>query len=78
MSRLVISTDMDGTLLDHDSYDFASALPFLQQLSAVGIPDILNTSKTVIYDVTGGFRAVMHSDVLQMIILVNALVLLFG
>ncbi|MFT5013082.1 MAG: mannosyl-3-phosphoglycerate phosphatase [Patiriisocius sp.] len=46
MSRLVISTDMDGTLLGHHSYDYAVAQPLLAALTAKKIPVILNTSKT--------------------------------
>tara|TARA_R110002072_G_scaffold51389_9_gene137965 strand:+ start:4836 stop:5624 length:789 start_codon:yes stop_codon:yes gene_type:complete len=46
MKRIIISTDMDGTLLDHDSYDCAPALPLLRKLANADIPVILNTSKT--------------------------------
>jgi len=46
MNRIVISTDMDGTLLGHDSYDCTPALPLLDKLSKADIPVILNTSKT--------------------------------
>ena len=45
-SRLVIFTDLDGTLLDHDSYDFKPAtavLHRLRQLNAIVIP---TSSKT--------------------------------
>ncbi|WP_026375000.1 HAD-IIB family hydrolase [Aestuariibacter salexigens] len=45
-TRFVIFTDMDGTLLDHDSYSHADADPLLQQLQRVDIPVIPNTSKT--------------------------------
>ncbi|MBV1789660.1 HAD-IIB family hydrolase [Marinobacterium sp. D7] len=43
---LLIVTDLDGTLLDHDSYSFAAARPALERAYAAGIPVIANTSKT--------------------------------
>lgn len=43
--RLVF-TDLDGTLLDHDSYSFEAARPALDLLKARGIPVILASSKT--------------------------------
>ncbi|GGB97032.1 mannosyl-3-phosphoglycerate phosphatase [Marinobacterium zhoushanense] len=43
---LLIVTDLDGTLLDHDSYSFAPARPALERAYAAGIPVIANTSKT--------------------------------
>ena len=43
---LVLFTDLDGTLLDHYSYSFESALPALNALSRLNIPWIPNTSKT--------------------------------
>ncbi|MBW2940769.1 HAD-IIB family hydrolase [Zhongshania aquimaris] len=42
----VIFTDLDGTLLDHDSYSFAAAAPALAQIAAQSIVWVLNTSKT--------------------------------
>ncbi len=44
---LVVYTDLDGTLLDHDSYSFAPALPALQRLASLHIPVIPVTSKTL-------------------------------
>lgn len=44
--RLLIFTDLDGTLLDHDTYDFSPALPALEALRAVKAPLILCSSKT--------------------------------
>lgn len=44
--QYLIYTDMDGTLLDHDTYSFAPAQCALSKLDAQGIPVILNTSKT--------------------------------
>ncbi|RKE85118.1 HAD-IIB family hydrolase [Rhizobium sp. AG855] len=43
--KLVFS-DLDGTLLDHDSYSFEAARPALDLLKARGIPLILASSKT--------------------------------
>lgn len=43
---LIVYTDMDGTLLDHHSYDYRPAQPALARLAALTIPVVLNTSKT--------------------------------
>jgi len=43
---LLIVTDLDGTLLDHDSYSFDAARPALHRARAADIPVIPNTSKT--------------------------------
>ncbi len=45
-SRLLVFTDLDGTLLDHSTYSFAAAGPALLELRERGIPLILCTSKT--------------------------------
>lgn len=45
MKKLVF-TDMDGTLLDHHTYDFAPVLPTIDELKKRNIPLILTTSKT--------------------------------
>ncbi len=44
--RLIIVTDLDGTLLDHHTYSFQAAKPALDTLKRVGIPLVLATSKT--------------------------------
>jgi mannosyl-3-phosphoglycerate phosphatase len=44
--RWLVFSDLDGTLLNHHDYGFDSALPLLQKLDAMGIPVIINTSKT--------------------------------
>lgn len=44
---LLVFTDLDGTLLDHDSYSFAAARPALERLAALGVPVIPVTSKTL-------------------------------
>ncbi|MCB1477959.1 MAG: HAD-IIB family hydrolase [Rhodobiaceae bacterium] len=44
--RLVVFTDLDGTLLDHASYSHEAAEPALGLLRKLGIPLILASSKT--------------------------------
>ncbi|MGM0768947.1 MAG: HAD-IIB family hydrolase [Pseudomonadota bacterium] len=44
--HLLVFTDLDGTLLNHDTYDWKSAAPALGRLSKARIPLILNSSKT--------------------------------
>jgi mannosyl-3-phosphoglycerate phosphatase len=44
--ELVVFTDLDGTLLDADTYDFAPARPALQALRARSVPLVLCSSKT--------------------------------
>jgi len=46
MERLVVFTDLDGTLLDHHTYKWTAAEPALRQLRGRGIPVVLCTSKT--------------------------------
>ncbi len=43
---MIVFTDLDGTLLDHDNYDFSPALPALTRLKDIGIPVVLASSKT--------------------------------
>ena len=43
---LILITDLDGTLLDHDTYQFDAARPALSLLKQLHIPLILNSSKT--------------------------------
>lgn len=43
----LVSTDLDGTLLDHHTYSWHAALPALQKCSELAIPVVLNTSKTL-------------------------------
>jgi len=45
-TNYLISTDLDGTLLDHYDYSWSAALPSLQRCRDEGITVILNTSKT--------------------------------
>lgn len=44
--RVLIFTDLDGSLLDHDRYSFEGALPALARIKKSGIPLVLTTSKT--------------------------------
>ena len=46
MQGLVIFSDLDGTLLDHATYEAGPALPVLARLRAMGVPLVLATSKT--------------------------------
>lgn len=48
MNRLLplILTDLDGSLLDHHSYDFEPARPLIEQLKQLAVPVIPCTSKT--------------------------------
>ncbi|ARE38723.1 Putative mannosyl-3-phosphoglycerate phosphatase [Rhodovulum sp. P5] len=43
---LLVFSDLDGTLLDHDDYSYEAAKPALERLRAAGIPVILASSKT--------------------------------
>jgi len=42
----LISSDLDGTLIDHHSYSYEAALPAVRRCQSLGIAIILNTSKT--------------------------------
>jgi mannosyl-3-phosphoglycerate phosphatase len=46
MKKLIIFTDLDGTLLDHYTYSFEKALPALTLLKEKNIPLIICSSKT--------------------------------
>ena len=46
MNDWMIFTDLDGTLLDHNDYSFAQALPALEKIRKQHIPLIINSSKT--------------------------------
>ncbi len=47
-NSIVVCTDLDGTLLDHDSYSFNAAKPTLEFIRNNQIPLIFTTSKTAI------------------------------
>ena len=46
MNRLIIFTDLDGTLLDHATYSFEKAQPALNRLKQNNIPLVICSSKT--------------------------------
>lgn len=46
LKNVLVFSDLDGTLLDHNTYSFTAALPMLQKLRSMHIPVIPNTSKT--------------------------------
>ena len=43
---LMIFSDLDGTLLDHETYDWSPAAPALAALAEMGAPVVLASSKT--------------------------------
>ncbi len=45
-ARIIVFTDLDGTLLDHRTYSFEPAQPALRLLRQKGIPLIICSSKT--------------------------------
>ncbi len=45
-TRLLVFSDLDGTLLDHENYSFEAARPALERLQRQQIPLVLNSSKT--------------------------------
>ncbi len=45
-NRLLVFTDLDGTLLDFRTYSFAAALPALNALKERGMPLVIVSSKT--------------------------------
>ena len=58
ISQPLIFTDLDGTLLDHDSYECDVIKPFLAELNDTGINVIFNTSKTFaeVIDIQAGLE----------------------
>lgn len=46
MARIIIFTDLDGTLLHPNIYSFAKARPALNLIKEEGIPLVLCSSKT--------------------------------
>jgi mannosyl-3-phosphoglycerate phosphatase len=45
-THLIVITDLDGTLLDEQSYRYDASLPAVRTLQALGIPLVLCSSKT--------------------------------
>lgn len=46
MTRIIVVSDLDGTLLNHHDYGFEAARPALAELRRRAIPLVLNSSKT--------------------------------
>ncbi len=46
MNKLIIFTDLDGTLLDYSAYSFETAMPALELIRQQSVPLILCSSKT--------------------------------
>lgn len=44
--KLLVFTDLDGSLMEHESYSIAAARPALKELSRRGIVMVMNSSKT--------------------------------
>jgi mannosyl-3-phosphoglycerate phosphatase len=44
--RYIVFTDLDGTLIDHDTYSYEAAKPAIEELKTRNIPLIFCTSKT--------------------------------
>ena len=44
--QVIIFTDLDSSLLNHEDYSFAEATPSLDRIKRSGIPLIITTSKT--------------------------------
>lgn len=47
MKKLLIFTDLDGTLLDHHNYNWSPAKPALQRITRMNFPLVFNSSKTI-------------------------------
>jgi mannosyl-3-phosphoglycerate phosphatase len=45
--RIIVFSDLDGSLLDHETYDYAPAQEALDRLRSLDIPLVLATSKTL-------------------------------
>jgi len=46
MKKLIVFTDLDGSLLDHHDYDWTAATPAIETLQQLDFPLIFNSSKT--------------------------------
>lgn len=44
--RTLVFTDLDGTLLDHETYSFEAARTTLERLEKLSVPVVFNSSKT--------------------------------
>ncbi|MEL6319255.1 MAG: mannosyl-3-phosphoglycerate phosphatase, partial [Cyanobacteria bacterium J06626_14] len=59
-TKLLVATDLDATLLDHQTYSYDAALPAIESLKANGCPLIFNSSKTQAEQTV--LRAVLNID----------------
>ena len=46
--NIIVFSDLDGTLLDHDDYSYAAAMPALAALAERAIPVVASSSKTLV------------------------------
>ncbi len=46
MANWFISTDLDGTMLNHVTHDYVAVLPMLNRLQLLGVTVVLNSTKT--------------------------------
>ncbi|MGK7912056.1 MAG: HAD-IIB family hydrolase [Synechococcus sp.] len=46
MKKLLVFTDLDATLVDHQTYSYEAALPAIARLKQFGYPIVFNSSKT--------------------------------
>ncbi len=47
MKKLLVFTDLDATLVDHQTYSYEAALPAIARLKQLGYPIVFNSSKTI-------------------------------
>ena len=47
MKKLLVFTDLDATLVDHQTYSYEAALPAIARLKQLGHPIVFNSSKTI-------------------------------
>ncbi|MEL7083158.1 MAG: HAD-IIB family hydrolase [Cyanobacteria bacterium P01_G01_bin.4] len=47
MKKLLVFTDLDATLVDHQTYSYEAALPAIARLKQLDYPIIFNSSKTI-------------------------------
>lgn len=45
--KIIIFSDLDGTLMDHYTYESTEALPTIKRLNQANVPVVLTTSKTI-------------------------------
>jgi len=46
VKKLIVFTDLDGTLLNHETYDWKEASPAINELDRLNYPLVFNSSKT--------------------------------